>query len=367
MRKIIISLVVLLLYPLSGLAQLEADADKDAPVQELFVRHWYATVMGGMAYDVGEAKFSELLSPAAQVTFGYQFSKILGLRLGVSGWKAKNKYAYPEAEYSWNVLQPALDLEINVSNLFFGWDSKRKLECYALVGGGAAYTSGNEEAWEVNNHYGINFQKLWKDSRWNAVGRFGLGGRYKLSDKVALTVEGNANILPDEFNSKAGKDDNLDWRFNGLIGLTFTFGRSHDKAETILDNSLAKSLPTESKYATVPVDQASFNLNIYFSINESVLKTDEISKLKLLKTYLDQHPQSFVRLSGFADKETGTKAINMRLSVERVEAVAHYLQNNGIDRERILRIAKGDIVQPFDVPEENRVCICYVYNPEDVK
>ena len=54
----------------------------------------------------------------------------------------------------------------------------------------------------------------------------------------------------------------------------------------------------------------------------------------------------------------------MRLSRERAAAVSQYLQDAGIAEWRIRRFAKGDRVQPFDVPQDNRVCICYVYDPE---
>jgi flagellar motor protein MotB len=70
-------------------------------------------------------------------------------------------------------------------------------------------------------------------------------------------------------------------------------------------------------------------------------------------------------LSGFADKETGNPTINMRLSRERSQAVSDFLQDAGIQEWRIRRFAKGDKVQPFDIPEDNRVCICFVYDPDN--
>ena len=81
--------------------------------------------------------------------------------------------------------------------------------------------------------------------------------------------------------------------------------------------------------------------------------------------YLNEHPKAFVRLSGFADKDTGTPTINMRLSRERSSVVSQFLQDAGIDESRIRRFAKGDTVQPFDIPADNRVCICFVYDPEN--
>ena len=45
-----------------------------------FVPHWYIKAQGGAAYDVGEAKFSQLLSPSQQLAMGYKFNEYFGLR-----------------------------------------------------------------------------------------------------------------------------------------------------------------------------------------------------------------------------------------------------------------------------------------------
>ena len=115
----------------------------------------------------------------------------------------------------------------------------------------------------------------------------------------------------------------------------------------------------------VPVEKISFNVNVYFVINQSVIRANQMSKLTRLLQYLSEHPKAFVRLSGFADKDTGTPEINMRLSIERAQAVSQFLLDAGIQEWRIRRIAKGDRVQPFDMPQDNRVCICFVYDPEN--
>ena len=108
-----------------------------------------------------------------------------------------------------------------------------------------------------------------------------------------------------------------------------------------------------------------FKVNIQFIINRSDLRRNQMSKLNNLLRYLQQHPNAYVRLSGYADRETGNARINLRLSRERSAAVLQWLQDNGIDESRIRRYAKGDTVQPFDLPEENRVTTCYVYNPDE--
>ena len=51
-----------------------------------FNPHWYGQIQGGAAYTIGETAFKDLLSPAAAVAFGYQFTPVVGLRFGATGW-----------------------------------------------------------------------------------------------------------------------------------------------------------------------------------------------------------------------------------------------------------------------------------------
>ena len=112
-----------------------------------------------------------------------------------------------------------------------------------------------------------------------------------------------------------------------------------------------------------PKEKIQFTVNIQFVINQSIIRANQIPKLKRLLAYLEEHPTAYVRLTGYADKETGTPQINDRLSRERAAAVAQYIMDEGINESRIRKFAKGDRVQPFEIPEDNRVTICFVYEP----
>jgi len=332
---------------------------------DFFVPHWFVTLQGGAAYDVGEAKFSELISPALQVSVGYQYNPLLATRLSVSGWQARNQYAYPQAKYRWNFIQPAVDVMLNIIPLFDGWKPQRFANVYAFAGLGVACSFNNDDAIEADKRFGIDFQKLWTGTRWNPVVRAGLGADFRITDNIALGAEVNANMLPDHFNSKQGKKDNRDWHFNALVGVKFTIGKDHGRTEALYEAIPPVPVAPDTVFVDVPIEKISFNVNIHFLINQSVIRSNQITKLVSLLRYLREHPKAFIRLSGFADKETGTTDINLRLSRERAMAVSKYLQDEGIQEWRIRRFAKGDSVQPFDIPEDNRVCICFVYDPDN--
>ena len=333
----------------------------------VFVPHWYLKAQAGGAMHVGEADLGQLLSPALQLSVGYQFSELWGLRGSLSGLWARNRYAYPKAEYHWKFIQPAVDLHLNLTSLFLGSLPEGRTHAYAFLGAGAAYSWDNGEAVKANDVYGVDFQKLWRDSRWHAALRGGLGIDYAVSERVAIGAELNANMLSDHFNSKRGRGDNSDWNLNALVGLKFTLGRSYERvrypepARTLTSPASTRAADPQTD---MPVDQIAFNVNVYFVINRWEIRPKEETKLQRLLAYLDAHPKAFVRLSGYADRDTGNPTINMKLSRERAAVVSQWLQDRGISESRIRRFAKGDRVQPFDIPEDNRVTICYVYDPD---
>ena len=368
MRKIIFLLVGLLFCNMITVnAQQNVGNEQKllSPGTPFFVPHWYIKVQGGLGYDVGEAKFSDLLSPSFQLTMGYKFDQLIGIRGGLSGFWARNRYAYPEADYKWNFVQPAVDVELDLTTLIGGRDPERNTNVYAFAGLGVAYSFGNDDAVKANERFGIDFQKLWPNNRWNPVVRAGLGVDFYVSDNIAINGEINGNMLPDHFNSKLGRNDNKDWHFNALVGVKFTLGKRRGYTEPVYQvEQVQRIAKPDTAFVDVPIENISFNVNIYFIINRSDIRTNQMQKLSRLIAYLDKHPRAFVRLSGYADRDTGTPEINMRLSRERSAVVSKFLQDAGIQGWRIRSFAKGDRVQPYDKPQDNRVCICYVYDPD---
>ena len=378
MQKLLLLLGLLFSTSICTFAQQDEEKRLVSLGQDFFVPHWFMSLHAGAAYDVGEAKFSKLLSPGAQASLGYHFTPLFATRLSIGGWEARNRYAYPSEKYKWNFIQPAVDAMVDITTLIDGWEPERFFHLYAFAGVGLNISFNNDDAVNASqrmaNSYKLRelvqltpnyFEKLWEDSRLNPVVRGGIGADFQITEDVSFGAEVNANMLPDHFNSKLGKHDNKDWHFNAMVGIRFTIGKDHGRTEPTYQTVHKPVEPKEPKFVDVPVEKISFNVNIYFVINQSVIRTNQMAKLRSLIHYLNEHPKAFVRLSGYADKDTGTHEINMRLSVERSQVVSQFLQNAGIEEWRIRRFAKGDRVQPFDIPEDNRVCICYVYDPEN--
>ena len=365
--KFLFAFALLTMIPFTSFAQQVASQEGQRKISDgrpFFVPHWWIKAQAGAAVDVGEAEFSRLISPSLQLSTGYQITELFSVRGSLSGIWARNQYAYPTAKYKWNFVQPTIGAEIDLTTLFLGSDPERSTHAHAYLGGGVAYTWGNDDAKAASTIYGVGMEKLWNSTRWNPVIKAGLGIDYNVTDNIAIGAEVNANMLPDHFNSKRGRNDNRDWHFNALVGVKFLIGKTRGRTEPVYAAPAPVVPKQDTVFVDVPVDKISFNVNIYFIINRSDIRSNQMLKLQRLVAYLDKHPKAFVRLSGYADRDTGTPAINMRLSRERANAVSQYLRDAGIEEWRIRRFAKGDRVQPFEKPSDNRVCICYVYDPE---
>lgn len=73
---------------------------------------------------------------------------------------------------------------------------------------------------------------------------------------------------------------------------------------------------------------------------------------------MKKHLAVKVNVTGYADVNTGNAKINSKLSEKRANNVAEALKAKGIAANRITIDYKGDTVQPYNTPEENRVSIC---------
>ena len=332
------------------------------PEKTTFTPHWFIQAEVGAAHTVGEAKFTDLISPAAAVNVGYKFAPIFGVRLGVSGWQAKAGWVTPSQTYQYKYLQGNLDLMADLSTLFCGFNPKRVFNGYIFGGVGLNHAFDNDEAnaLDTRSH---ELEYLWQDKQNLVTGRFGLGCDLRLNDRLAINIEGNANVLSDKFNSK--KAGNCDWQFNVLVGLNIKLGKSYKKTapvyyepEPIVEQPKPQPVVKQPEPEPVAVVVEPMKQNIFFALNSALLQKDQQSKIDAMVAYMEKYPASKVAITGYADKETGNPRINMTLSEKRAKIVADALKDKGIAPDRIVTDFKGDTVQPFRVPEENRVSVC---------
>lgn len=352
-----------------------------------FVPTWYVQGQIGGQETLGEGSFGDLLSPNVQLSVGRQLNPLFGVRFGVNGawskgvmpagkWFVNDEaVARKEGKWTYNYLAPMLDGTFNLTNAFGGYNPFRLYDINLIGGIGLNVGFGNGDANDYNKTYPGVLENIWSGTKVRLTGRLGLGCDFRLTDEWKLGVELTANLINDNYNSK--KAYNADWYFNGLVGVKYTFGSSYNKRvipapepvkeiirETVVERVVEPAPPAPAPRDLVeqvaPVQ--SFERNVFFLINQSVIRPQEMTKVAEIADYMKSHPNSTVHITGYADKGTGTLAINLRLARERAAVVVKTLINKyGISADRITSSSMTEsLFQPFEEPVKNRVAICVV-------
>lgn len=367
---------------LAGIA-LGASAQEAAKTEYVFQPHWYVQGQFGAQYTLGEVSMGKLISPNAQLGVGYNFGKVVGARFIVNAWQSKGGSEIMGETYKWkyNYVAPMVDVTFNISNLISGVNPCRLVDVTAFIGGGVNIAFNNDEAVEVDNQlratYGniynaTEYEKsqylrnLWSNTSARAVGHAGLAADFKVAKNLSVGAEIAANFLSDTYNSK--KAGNVDWYFNGLVGVKYSFGDTYKekKIEPVEPKIVYRDRIVE-KIVEKPVEKKvvpevePLRMDIFFNIAKFKLLASEQQKVGEVAAYMKKYPQTKVVITGLADKGTGNDKINIPLSKKRAEIVKEMLvKQHGIDASRITAEGKGSSEQPYTIPELNRVSICVV-------
>ena len=380
MKKTILSCLLALGF-LSASAQ-----DQQPKTEYVFNPHWYVQIQPlGLQHTLGEVDFGDLNSYTVQAAIGRQFSPIFGARLAVNAWQSKagskvldQQDVEHKFKWSWKYVAPSIDLTVNLSNALCGFNPNRVFNLSLLAGLGANIGFSNDDAATAKaginglyNNLSTEAKKIWDDadnldyiwdgSKVRLLGRVGLAADFKVSDKVSIGLEANANTLNDHYNSK--KAGNWDWYFNALAGVKINLGKTYEtRVIPPLEPEIRYVEKVVEKVKEVPapaVEREALRRDIFFIINKTDIRPEEANKVKEIADYLNKYPTAKVVVTGYADAGTGNDKINDRLAAGRADVVVKSLVNDyGISMGRISYDSKGSRVQPFAENDLNRVSIC---------
>ena len=371
-----------------------------------FRPNWGLKVQGGASFTIGEADFSKLLSPAAQLSATYNFHHAMGVRFGFSGWEGKGTVVVTDEMYSFRFLQLNADYVLDLASLFGGFKHDRIWTPYVFAGIGGAYGFDNKEAGKYVAEFGDVLSRYWETAPFFVV-RAGLGVDFWVAKNVALGLEANANGYSDKFNSKGAVSGfNPDFQFNALLGLKFRFGGNTRPSKAYADKVAAEEAAEAARLAAEKAAAekaaaekaaaekaaaekaaaekaaaekaaaekaaaekaaaeraricAEQSTDVFFTIGSYSIRKSEMPKIDKLVEFLKANPDYSVSLVGYADKATGTSARNLVISKERVNAVKAKMIQLGAPADRIETDYVGDTVQPYVENDQNRVIICTV-------
>jgi outer membrane protein OmpA-like peptidoglycan-associated protein len=209
----------------------------------------------------------------------------------------------------------------------------------------------------------------------------GLMNTFRLAKGLDAYIEMKAVVSPGHFMGiNAG---HLAMIPSLTFGLTYKFkGRTFYTAESVVDNAVSETAALYgSRIATLEDELAAVKarrhrqpkpvasvapevivekvpLAVFFPIGKSELGEQEMLNIYYVAEVIKSNPDRVFSVIGIADKETGTAEVNKAISEARAESVRKALiEKGGVDPERLEIKAVGDRVNPFKLPEMNRVVI----------
>jgi OmpA-OmpF porin, OOP family len=392
MKKIIVTAAWLVMgFALSLNAQ-----EQKKPVANTFKPGWFIGANVGINTFLGEGNnfvtpnnlhyFSLIKNSSflGRAELGYDFTSVVGVRgfLGFvnTSWPdmrlAQNTDgSYPAVKFGSENL--TADLMINLSNWWAGYNPDRKIDISVFAGGGAGYLNNNV-----------------KYSNFAAIGRGGIQGDYHLSPVLDLNLIAEGNIASDNYNDLIVSPLPFDLFSAVTVGLTYRLPEAEKKPittpvlqpETIAKKDTVKPTvkepvvepaaiaQTETKPVVVPdtikpqkelpvvTPKAVLNgLNekIFFTFNKaSVENTKQTDALETIASFLKQHPEATITISGYADNSTGSVEANNEMSKQRAVNIANTLiRKYGVNIKRIRVMWYGGGIQPFRYAPKNRLVI----------
>lgn len=120
-----------------------------------------------------------------------------------------------------------------------------------------------------------------------------------------------------------------------------TTGTTGATTAPVTETPVATSQVVVEEVIKPMVDLAALQSVFYFDFDKSVVKAAGFADLEKHAAYLVANTSASVRLEGHAD-ERGTREYNMALGENRANAVARFLQVNGVSASQLEVISYGE-------------------------
>lgn len=313
------------------------------------------------------------------VGVGRWFSPYLAWRFGVNfgAYHFDAADTYNKAK----MINGNFDLMWDMFNSFGSVNSKRIFSIVPFVGVGATYLYDMRGAVAdvINGSTGE------KSHAWLIPASVGIQLRFRLSQYVDFFAEGRFQAFGNNYNGVTVGDNELGMNVNVLGGFNINFGgrqfSSFNPCSYLnyigtmnneindlrgeLANSNARLAAAEAQLpcpeviaVECPEVGAPLMSTVRFTINSAKISSMEAVNVYNIAQWLKANPESTVIIKGYADKDTGTAAYNMKLSERRAQSVYNMLTKEyGINGDRLKIQAEGSASQVYDVNNWNRIVI----------
>lgn len=375
------SKLVILSLLLAGAAVTANAQTKEKFTSERFKDNIFISVGGGAQVcvnpDNSDYGLGKAITPLIHVSLGKWVNPTWGFRGQVAGlWSTLNSKHLNGVETitgnqtTWYKIKNKkyftlrADALYNLSNSICGYNPDRLFTLSVFAGPG------------------LTFAKTYGDQdKLNALinGSVGLMGQFNVNDCWDINIEARGEVSPSIF----GKYSNAytDGAVSLTAGVTYTFGgkkfiscngvdqdaindevnryRSQlEKTNADLDaakRALANAKPVVEevvKTVQVPGPRA-----VFFKIGKATIDDYGLVNLKLAAKVMKENPNKKYKIAGYADKATGSVALNKKLADKRAQAVYDALVKEGVNKDQLEVIGYGGTDNMFGKNFLNRVVI----------
>lgn len=328
----------------------EVSSDKHRVVTNKFADNWFIGAGVGTQFFYGDhnrqMNFGDRLVPAFELHVGKWFTPGIGTRLAINGIKNKGVtqngshslgtvYDASQGLYNqeFNYLNLHGDVLFNFTNLFKGYKPDR--------------------FYEISPYVGLGYMFTWDEPKSDEVSaNLGLFNKFRLTSALDLSLDLRGSLVNDRFDGELGgrRDEGM---LTAAVGVVYKFGTRewgkektttirYDNSEEIIAlrtkvNELAQSNEALKKQLANARDSSVTDLIIEknvlaapilvtFPINRSTVSNEARVNLGFFaKIIKEGNPELRYHIVGYADKGTGSKSTNQRLSRERAEAIYNVL------------------------------------------
>ena len=256
-----------------------------------------------------------------------------------------------------------LDAMVNFTNLFGGYNSERAIDFYGFVGPTANFADAVNTSIEVTagQPNKVSFSEDGLKTRIGATA--GLGLAYNINSNWAVNAEARFGVTPSVFGN-ASDYNKAEGTGRFTIGAAYTIGgKKFTKGgeakiiEKVVEKEVIKEVPVEVIKEVIKENPGKASAAIFFKIGKAVISPEGMVNVKVMAKVMKENPTTKYKVTGFADKGTGSAATNQTLSEKRAQAVYDALIAEGISADRLEKVAMGGTDPLFEKAYLNRVVI----------
>lgn len=344
-----------------------------------FWDNWSMGIQGGGTMKMSGTGFFKSARPAFGLTFGKQWTPILGTDIQGMGYvNTTNSSTMIDAS------DISLIGRMNLMNLFVGYEGMpRPFEIETVTGLGWLhhYMNGGGDTDDLSARVGLNFNfNLGEDAAWTFGIKpavvFNLTGEYPSKKMAFNRNHANMEILLGLTYHFADEDGNRHFTLVNAVD-PMAVAAMNEEINDLRELVAAKDVELVGLADELLIVQNQLNearnkraettgqtINILesvvaFPFNQSDVQSSQMPSLEHVAKYLKDTPNANITVNGYASPE-GTEEYNLQLSQRRADAVKDLLVSKyGIAASRINAVGHG-VGDIFSEPAWNRVGICTI-------